>query len=210
MLALSVFIFWRGHNEPGGGFIGGLIAATAFALLEKAEGVARRPPRAAGEPDRRWPPSGSAARWSPASGAASTTGAFLKGVWPFIHVDADGYKSGLPFGSIFLFDLGVYFVVLGTVCAILFTLEEVVARPKRTGATDGGRARPARRIPRRRRRLPDDERQDAALSLRADDDLERREPADLRLRPAHLRQAAAGARRAPRPSPAPPTRCRRR
>ena len=40
ILALSVFVFFRGHNEPGGGFIGGLLAATAFALLEKAEGLA--------------------------------------------------------------------------------------------------------------------------------------------------------------------------
>jgi multisubunit Na+/H+ antiporter MnhB subunit len=125
MLALSVFIFWRGHNEPGGGFIGGLIAAVAFALLEKAEGVERA---------RR------ALRVNPTAMAAFglgcalvsgvwgglAKGAFLKGVWPFITVDPDGSKHGLPFGSIFLFDLGVYFVVLGTVCAILFTLEEVV------------------------------------------------------------------------------------
>lgn len=133
MLALSVFIFWRGHNEPGGGFIGGLIAATAFALLEKAEGVAvaRR-----------------ALRVNPTAMAAFglgcalvsgvwgglAKGAFLKGVWPFIKFDAEGHKSGLPFGSIFLFDLGVYFVVLGTVCAILFTLEEVV----RSEADGGG------------------------------------------------------------------------
>ncbi len=125
MLALSVFIFWRGHNDPGGGFIGGLIAATAFALLEKAEGVAvaRR-----------------ALRVNPMSMAAFGLGcalvsgvwggleygAFLKGVWPLITIAPDGSKSGLPFGSIFLFDLGVYFVVLGTVCGILFTLEEVV------------------------------------------------------------------------------------
>lgn len=119
MLALSVFIFWRGHNEPGGGFIGGLIAATAFALLEKARGVAAA---------RR------ALRVNPVALAAFGLGcalisgvwgglghgAFLEGVWPFYET------YGLPFGSIFLFDLGVYFVVLGTVCAILFTLEEEV------------------------------------------------------------------------------------
>ncbi|MDB5623092.1 MAG: Na(+)/H(+) antiporter subunit, partial [Devosia sp.] len=29
MLVFSVFICLRGHNEPGGGFIGGLIAASA-------------------------------------------------------------------------------------------------------------------------------------------------------------------------------------
>ena len=125
ILALSVFIFWRGHNEPGGGFIGGLIASTAFALLEKAQGVA------AARRALRVDPTAMAAF---GLGCALVSGvwgglaerAFLKGVWPFYGAAPDGSKSGLPFGSIFLFDLGVYFVVLGAVCAILFTLEDVV------------------------------------------------------------------------------------
>ena len=33
MLVFSVFLLIRGHNEPGGGFAGGLTAATAFALV---------------------------------------------------------------------------------------------------------------------------------------------------------------------------------
>jgi len=121
ILAVSVFVFFRGHNQPGGGFIGGLLAATAFALVEKAEGLAAA---------RR------ALRFSPESIAAVGLGcallsglwgglgfgAFLKGVWPHL---AEAY--GLPLGSIPLFDFGVYLVVLGTVSAILFALEEVVA-----------------------------------------------------------------------------------
>jgi multisubunit Na+/H+ antiporter MnhB subunit len=119
IVLVSFFIFYRGHNEPGGGFIGGLLAATAFALLEKAEGV---------EAARR------ALRFNPIVIAAVGLGcavlsgvwgglqygAFLQGVWPFYEA------YGLPFGSIFLFDLGVYLVVLGSVCGILFALEDVV------------------------------------------------------------------------------------
>jgi multicomponent Na+:H+ antiporter subunit B len=126
ILLVSVFVFFRGHNAPGGGFIGGLLAATAFALLEKAEGLAAA---------RR------ALRFRPESIAAAglgcalvsgvwgglAAGAFLKGMWPFVTVDADGNKHGLPLGSIPLFDLGVYLVVLGTVCGILFALDEAVA-----------------------------------------------------------------------------------
>ena len=33
MLAVAVVILLRGHNEPGGGFIGGLVAVAASALL---------------------------------------------------------------------------------------------------------------------------------------------------------------------------------
>jgi multicomponent Na+:H+ antiporter subunit B len=126
VLVLAVFVFNRGHNDPGGGFIGGLLAAIAFALLEKAQGV---------EAARR------ALIFRPQSIAAVglgctvlgglwggfADGAFLKGVWPLITVDPDGAKHGLPFGSIMLFDFGVFLVVLGGVCGILFALEEVVA-----------------------------------------------------------------------------------
>ena len=133
ILALSIFVFLRGHNEPGGGFIGGLLAATAFALLEKAEGLARA--RAA----LRVQPQALAAFGLGCALVAGVWGGFaygdfLKGVWPFLTVDAVGHKHGLPVGSIFLFDLGVYLVVLGTVCGILFALEEAVA----TEADPGG------------------------------------------------------------------------
>jgi multisubunit Na+/H+ antiporter MnhB subunit len=45
MLLFSVFVLLRGHNEPGGGFIGGLIAASALAIFGIARGVGSRAPR---------------------------------------------------------------------------------------------------------------------------------------------------------------------
>jgi multicomponent Na+:H+ antiporter subunit B len=126
ILLLSVLVFLRGHDAPGGGFIGGLLAALAFALLEKAEGLA-----AARRALRFRPQSIAAAGLgcALASGVwgGLAYGAFLKGVWPFVSVDDAGQKHGLPIGSVPLFDLGVYLVVLGTVCGILFALEECVA-----------------------------------------------------------------------------------
>ena len=126
ILVVSVFVFFRGHNEPGGGFIGGLLAATAFALLEKAEGleVARR--------TLRFRPQSIAAVGLGCALVAGLWGgleygSFLKAVWPLVTIEPDGSKHGLPVGSVPLFDFGVYLVVLGTVCGILFTLEEVVA-----------------------------------------------------------------------------------
>ena len=32
VLVLSVYLLWRGHHAPGGGFIAALVAATGFAL----------------------------------------------------------------------------------------------------------------------------------------------------------------------------------
>ena len=129
ILALSLFVFWRGHNDPGGGFIGGLLAATAFALLEKAEGVA------AARRALRFRPESIAATGLAFALASGLWGGiafdtFLKGVWPFYSHDAAGEAHGLPLGSIPLFDFGVYLVVLGTVTAILFALEETASRDR--------------------------------------------------------------------------------
>ena len=44
LLVFSVFLLLRGHNLPGGGFSGGLVAASAFVLYAFASGfpAARR------------------------------------------------------------------------------------------------------------------------------------------------------------------------
>ena len=41
LLLFSVFLLLRGHNQPGGGFVGGLVAAAAFALFAIAFGTQR-------------------------------------------------------------------------------------------------------------------------------------------------------------------------
>ena len=39
MLLFSLFVLYRGHNQPGGGFVGGLVASAAFALYTIAYNV---------------------------------------------------------------------------------------------------------------------------------------------------------------------------
>ena len=39
-LAFSLFLLWRGHNEPGGGFVGGLMAAAGLAIYALPRGRA--------------------------------------------------------------------------------------------------------------------------------------------------------------------------
>jgi multicomponent Na+:H+ antiporter subunit B len=130
MVAFSLFILLRGHNEPGGGFIGGLVATTAFALYAKALGVEAT--RAA----LRAEPSTIAVAGLGLATLAGLWGlilgdAFLQGMWPLIATTADGGKAGLPVGSVLLFDVGVYLVVVGSVLAILFALEEDVDAAER-------------------------------------------------------------------------------
>jgi multicomponent Na+:H+ antiporter subunit B len=118
MLVFSVFLLVRGHNEPGGGFVGGLVAATAFALVLLAEGLgtARR-----------------LLRLDPlAFVATGLLVALLSGLPPLLagrpYMSGRWLKAPLPvvgkLGSPVVFDVGVYLVVLGIVLTILFALAE--------------------------------------------------------------------------------------
>ena len=40
LLLFAVFLLLRGHNQPGGGFVGGLVVAASFVLYSMAFGVA--------------------------------------------------------------------------------------------------------------------------------------------------------------------------
>jgi multicomponent Na+:H+ antiporter subunit B len=119
MVLFSIFLMLRGHNEPGGGFIGGLVGAGAFALYAISYGVA----------DARY-----AIRIDPRSmigyglGFALLAGflamfpgdAFLTGQWLFFYVG----ETEVELGTALLFDIGVYLVVVGATLTIIFSLEE--------------------------------------------------------------------------------------
>lgn len=118
MLVFSVFLLIRGHNEPGGGFVGGLTAGAAFSLVLVSNGLAmaRRVLRV--------DPLGLIAAGlavSLVSGLAPLMQgqAFLKGLWLDGKVPVIGH-----FGSPLVFDVGVYMTVLGVTLAIVFALSE--------------------------------------------------------------------------------------
>ena len=130
LLGFSILVLWRGHNDPGGGFIGGLIAATAVALVEKAGGLERARRMLMVDPLTLSAIGLGCALVSAVWGAIAK-GHVLAGVWPYLEV-VDGKKEGLPIGSILLFDTGVYLVVVGGVCGMLFALEAAAGEPAET------------------------------------------------------------------------------
>ena len=118
MMLFSIIILLRGHNDPGGGFIGGLIAASAAAVYGMANGVGavRR-----------------ILRFNPLGFAG----------FGVLLAAASGFVA-LPFGTTFLtahwlpahlfgvpgvFDIGVYLVVFGTMTAIALALEDIGEEP---------------------------------------------------------------------------------
>lgn len=114
-LAISLYILFRGHNAPGGGFIGGLVAASGFAIRAFASGSA------AARASLRFDPlniGGAGLVCALIAGvyASLTGGAPFEGVW--------GEVLGLPVSTVMLFDIGVYLAVVGGVMALVLALED--------------------------------------------------------------------------------------
>lgn len=121
MLLFSLFLLWRGHNEPGGGFIGGLVAAAGLVVYGLADGansmrmILRVDPRAIALSGLL---TAVVAGILPLLGGAD----FLTGLWLFIG--ATETDKGLALGTPLLFDIGVYLTVVGGVVGMVVALEE--------------------------------------------------------------------------------------
>jgi len=114
MLIIALAILLRGHNEPGGGFIGGLVAVAASALLAiilNPDSARRRQPLA------------------PLRLAMAGVGLTLLSGLPAVFL-------GLPYlthlwsggwSTVLLFDLGVFCAVWGTLTGYLYPLLETDA-----------------------------------------------------------------------------------
>ncbi|MEJ8836150.1 monovalent cation/H+ antiporter subunit A [Ramlibacter sp. AN1133] len=121
-LAVSLSIFWRGHNLPGGGFIAGLVTAAALVLQAMAMGQAETEARLGGDMARR------------------LTGCIVAGLGVAALTGAGALAFGRPFltsahahpvlpllgeaglATAALFDLGVYATVVGATLLLFSTL----------------------------------------------------------------------------------------
>lgn len=119
LLMYALFLLWRGHNLPGGGFEGGLVAAAAFVLYSLTAGVtaSRRALRV--EPSSLLSAGLAIALISGLPGALSGR-QFMTAVWKTVDLGAAKLTLGTPL----LFDVGVFLAVLGVVLTIVFTLTE--------------------------------------------------------------------------------------
>jgi multicomponent Na+:H+ antiporter subunit B len=122
-LVFSVFMLLRGHNEPGGGFIGGLIAATGFVIYAIACGTqaAREALRVSPE---RLAMAGLGVALFGGVAAVFDGDVFFTGQWLFLG--ATETEKGLPLSTVLVFDVGVYLVVMGSVMSLAFALEESI------------------------------------------------------------------------------------
>ena len=114
-LLVSMFIFLRGHNEPGGGFIAGLITAVALILLQVAYGQEWVQTRMGVSLPRL---AAAGVLIAAATGLASLPLGypFLTSAFAHINVPLIGE---IEVASAMLFDLGVYLTVVGGTLLIL-------------------------------------------------------------------------------------------
>lgn len=124
LVLAAIFVLLRGHNEPGGGFIGGLLAVGAVAMRALA-GEAGSVRRALGV-DPAMLAAGGLLLAALAGLSALTVGRPLfTGLWWLPEV----LGSELPLSTPLVFDLGVFAVVFGSFSALILELAE-----KRGGA----------------------------------------------------------------------------
>ena len=110
LMGLSLVVLYRGHNLPGGGFIGGLLAASAVMLRALSVGWDGIRGSRLLNPIRLM-------QWGLLVAASSAfiglffKGTFMQAVWaPTWHLPLLGK---LKLGTPILFDIGVYMTVLG-------------------------------------------------------------------------------------------------
>ena len=121
LLLFALFLLLRGHNAPGGGFVGGLVVAAAFVLYAISSSI---------------PASRRALLVDPstllsvgllialASGVIAILHGrpFMTAAWTSLGPQPAGVVVGTPL----LFDVGVFLAVIGVVLTIVFTLGDVV------------------------------------------------------------------------------------
>lgn len=121
LLVLSLIVLYRGHNLPGGGFIGGLLGAAAFILVGLGDGMP--------EARRRL-------RLDPVTILGIGLGVAVASGLPGLFGEKKSYfvdqwlpDFSLPLlgeihlGTPFIFDVGVYIVVVGFVLHAVFSLD---------------------------------------------------------------------------------------
>lgn len=116
-LAASLFFLFAGHNSPGGGFIGGLVAASAFVLRYLVgSGTAVGTLRVRAEVVLG---TGLALAAGTAAAPWLLGGQLLQSGYTSLHLPVLG---DLPLTSVLVFDTGVFGIVVGLVLLVLSTL----------------------------------------------------------------------------------------
>jgi multicomponent K+:H+ antiporter subunit A len=123
---VSIFFLLRGHDAPGGGFVGGLVVATAFIVQYMVNGTLWLESRIRIHPQY-WIGTGLLCAAGAGAGAWLASRNFLASMrWDLRLLSMDVHLS-----STLLFDLGVYLLVVGSTILIVIALAHQSMRTRR-------------------------------------------------------------------------------
>jgi multicomponent Na+:H+ antiporter subunit B len=121
LLLFAVFLLLRGHNQPGGGFVAGLVVSASYVLYSIAFGVVAARRALLVRPARLLGLGLLTALLSALPGVAAGH-AFMSAVWIELPIGSGTVAVGTPL----IFDVGVFLAVVGVISTIVFTLAETV------------------------------------------------------------------------------------
>jgi multicomponent Na+:H+ antiporter subunit B len=121
LLLFALFLLLRGHNQPGGGFVSGLVVAASFVLYAIAFGVDAARRALLIQPSRLL---GIGLLVALASGLPGVIlgQPFMTAVWTTVSAGSAVLDVGTPL----IFDIGVFLTVIGVALTIVLTLTEAV------------------------------------------------------------------------------------
>ena len=118
MITFALYLFFAGHNHPGGGFIGALMTASALLLLAIAFGTSAF--RGIVPVDfRKLTAAGLAVAFLTGIGSFAFGAPFLSHAFGHFHLPILGDTE---LATAVLFDIGVYLSVVGVAMTILLTI----------------------------------------------------------------------------------------
>ncbi len=126
-LVVSMYLFMRGHNQPGGGFVAGLVMSVAFILQYMVAGTQWVEAQMSLRP-LRWMGTGLLCATLTGGGAMLLGYPFLTTHTAHLHLPVLG---DIHFASALFFDVGIFTVVVGSTLLILTALAHQSVRGHR-------------------------------------------------------------------------------
>ncbi|HKL09469.1 MAG TPA: MnhB domain-containing protein [Bacteroidales bacterium] len=122
MVIYSIYLLLRGHNNPGGGFIAGIIASTGFIFFAIIHGTKALQNIIKFKPQL-FIASGLSFVFIAAFLPVITSKEILTGLWIHTKIPVLGE---LHLGTPLIFDTGVFLVVIGVILTIVISIMEVL------------------------------------------------------------------------------------
>jgi multicomponent Na+:H+ antiporter subunit B len=120
LIVFAVLALFRGHNHPGGGFIGGLMAGLAIVYRGFAFNAFQIKEELKDRPER-YIASGLLIILLSFVPSLIKNATLMTGFWFTIPLP---FGEGLKLGTPFLFDIGVFFTVIGVTLMFVFSLTQ--------------------------------------------------------------------------------------